>query len=59
MKFTSHLLALACFISLPLSAWAAPSVSAEGDTSSAAPSVATISAPQTIASASEVLGSIN
>ena len=53
MKFTSRLLALACLISLPLSAWAAPSVSAEGNAPSTSPTVA-VSAPQAPLSTAQV-----
>ena len=54
MKFTSHLLALACFISLPLSAWALPSSPSEGQDCSVSPSLTSVSAPQMATSALEV-----
>ena len=54
MKFTSHLLALACFISLPLAAWATPTSSADEPTAQATSQTAVISAPQADFSAAEV-----
>lgn len=54
MKFTSHLLALACFVSLPLAAWAAPLTPAVEDNTAPAFSSTAIVSPQTAFSASEV-----